>query len=175
MKSLAILKPLSLKRSTVLLAAALFAVPPSFALADPGGTDRPHLGKCDTVIPPPPATFPAVVQIGATCHMRHLGFTTGTVVQTLDVAGPPVNGVLPLTISEGRITYVAANGDELHASFEGTASIDFASGTIEFQGTETIGGGTGRFAGASGTSYLEGNASAVSLTGFYVTLGLLSY
>ena len=175
MNPLAIFKALLRSRTCAVLAAALLAVSATSALADPGGTDRPHLGKCDTVIPPPPATFPAVVQIGVTCHMRHLGVTTGTVVQTLDVAGPPVNGVLPLTISEGRITYVAANGDELHASFEGTASIDFASGTIEYQGTEAIGGGTGRFSGASGTSYLEGTASAVSLTGFYVTLGLLSY
>ncbi|HKU84887.1 MAG TPA: hypothetical protein VJV77_00950 [Casimicrobiaceae bacterium] len=46
------------------------------------------------------------------------------------------------------------------------ASIDFASGTIDFQGTETIGGGTGRFSGASGTSHLESDALAVSLTGF---------
>ena len=165
----------ALLRKRTLLAAVLFAMPASFALADSGGTDRPHLGTCATVIPPPPASFPAIVRIGLTCNMRHLGLTTGTIVEVLDVAGPPSNGVLPLTISDGRITYIAANGDELHAAFEGEASIDFASGAIEYQGVETIGGGTGRFSGASGTSYLEGHASAVSLTGFYMTLGSLSY
>jgi hypothetical protein len=175
------LKPLTMvnlllrHRSSALLAAALLAFTASLAVAGPGGTDRPHLGQCDTVIPPAPTAFPAVVEIGVTCRFRHLGYTTGTIIQTLDVAGPPSNGVLPLTISEGRITYIAANGDELHTGFEGTASIDFASGTIEFQGIETIGGGTGRFSGASGTSYLEGNASALSLTGFYITIGSLSY
>ena len=158
-----------------MLAALVLAMPSGLALADPGGTDRPRLGKCDTVIPPPPTTFPAVVEIGLTCRFRHLGLTTGTIVRTLDAAGPPSNGVVPLIISDGHITYVAANGDELHAAFEGLASLDLVSGTVEFQGTETIGGGTGRFSSALGTSCLEGNASTVSLTGFYSTLGSLSY
>jgi hypothetical protein len=145
------------------------------ALAGPGGTDRPHLGQCDTVIPPPPSSFPAVVEISLTCRFRHLGLTTGTVVQVVDAAGPPSNDVLPLTISDGLITYIAANGNELHATFEGEGSIDFATATIAFEGIETFVGGTGRFSDASGTSYLEGHASAVTLTGFYVTLGRLSY
>jgi len=175
MKPLAPLITLLRNRTGVVLAAALLAMPASLAVAGPGGTDRPHLGKCDTVIPPAPTTFPAVVEIGVTCRFRHLGHTTGTIVQTLDVAGPPSNGVLPLIISDGHITYIAANGDELHAAFEGEASLDLVSGTVEFQGTESIGGGTGRFSNASGTSYLEGSASAASLTGFYIALGSLNY
>src|SRR5262245_2048541 len=151
----------------------LIVAPVNNAQAGPGGSDRPHLGQCDTVIPPPPPSFPAVVTISLTCHFRHLGLTSGTVVETLNVAGPPSNGVLPLTISNGEITYVAANGDELHATFEGTASINFLTGDIAFEGIETFVGGTGRFSDASGTSYLEGDASAVTLTGFYVTLGSL--
>lgn len=161
--------------SKVLALFVLFAAPVTVALGEAGAHDRPYLGTCDTVIPPPPASFPAIVEIGLSCHLRHLGLTTGTVVQTLNAAGPPSNGVLPLTITDGHITYIAANGDELHATFEGDASIDFATGTIEFTGIETLGGGTGRFSDASGTSNLEGSASAVSLTGFYVTAGALSY
>ena len=175
MEPLGMLNALLRRRSSTVLAAILMAMSASFALADPGGPERPHLGKCDTVIPPPPMTFPATVEIGLTCRFRHLGVTTGTIVQVIDAAGPPSNGVVPLTISDGRITYIAANGDELHTAFEGEASFDLVSGTIEFQGTETIGGGTGRFSSASGTSYLEGHASAGSLTGFYITLGSLSY
>ena len=175
MNPLALLNALLRNRSSAVLAAILMAMPASFALADTGGTDRPHLGKCDTVIPPPPTIFPAVVEIGLTCRFRHLGLTTGTLIQVIDAAGPPSNGVVPLTISDGRITYMAANGDELHAAFEGEASFDLVSGTIEYQGTETISGGTGQFSGASGTSYLEGTASTVTLTGFYITLGSLSY
>jgi len=158
-----------------LLVGILFATPVTFAVGGPGGTDRPQLGTCDTVIPPPPASFPAVVEIGLTCRFRHLGLTAGTLTQVIDAAGPPSNGVLPLTISQGVIAYIAANGDALHATFEGEGSIDFATGTIAFEGIETYAGGTGRFADASGTSFLEGHASAVTLTGFYVTLGTLSY
>jgi hypothetical protein len=149
-----------------LLVGILFAMPMTVALADAGGRNRPHLGTCDTVIPPPPTSFPAVVNIGLVCRFRHLGLTTGTVVQVIDAAGPPSNGVLPLTISQGVITYITANGDELHATFVGEGSIDFATGTIAFEGIETYAGGTGRFVDASGTSFLEGHASAVTLTGF---------
>ena len=153
----------------------LFAAPVTVAVGGASGHDLPYLGTCDTVIPPPPPSFPAVVAISLNCRLRHLGLVTGTVVQTLNAAGPPSNGVLPLTITDGHITYIAANGDELHSTFEGDASIDFATGTIDFAGIETLSGGTGRFSDASGTSNLEGNASAVSLTGFYLTAGALSY
>ena len=163
------------KFTKVLFVFVLFAAPVTLAIADAGRHDRPYLGSCDTVIPPPPASFPAIVEIGLSCRVRHLGLTTGTIAQTLNAAGPPLNGVLPLTITDGHITYIAANGDELHATFEGDASINFATGTIEFAGIETFSGGTGRFSDASGTSNLEGSASAVSLTGFYVTAGSLSY
>lgn len=71
-----------------MLVFVLIAAPVNYAQAARGGSDRPHLGQCDTVIPPPPPSFPAVVTISATCHFRHLGLTTGTIVQTLDVAGP---------------------------------------------------------------------------------------
>jgi hypothetical protein len=163
------------KCSRVFFAFVFFAAPGSVALGEAGAHDRPYLGTCDTVIPPPPTSFPAVVEIGLSCHFRHLGLTTGMIVQTLNAAGPPSNGVLPLTITDGHITYIAANGDELHATFEGDASVNFATGTIEFSGIETLSGGTGRFSDASGTSDLEGSASAVSLTGFYVSAGTLSY
>ena len=126
------------------------------------------------MIPPPPGSFPAVIEIDGTCRFSHLGRTSLTIVQVVDAAGPPSNGVLPLTISS-EITYAAANDDVLRSTFEGLGSIDFATGTITFEGIETYAGGTGRFADASGVSYLEGHASAVTLTGFYVTLGTLSY
>jgi len=160
----------------LLLAAVLFGAPVNSALADRGGTDRPHLGKCDTAFGPLPPTFPTVAEISLRCHFRHLGRTTGWIVQTIDVAGPPVNGVVPLTVTNVRITYVAADGDELHATFaDYTASFNLATGAIEFASTGTIVGGTGRFSDASGESFIEGHASAVTLTGFYVSLGTISY
>ncbi len=163
-------------RGTLLVAAALLAAPVNSALADRGGTDRPHLGKCDTAFGPLPPTFPAVAEISLSCHFRHLGRTTGWIVQTIDLAGPPVNGVAPLRVTNGRITYVAANGDQLHSTFEDyTAGFNLASGEIAFASIETIVGGTGRFSDASGETFVEGHASAVTLTGFYVALGTISY
>jgi hypothetical protein len=82
--------------------------------------------------------------------------------------------VLPLAIT-ATVVYIAANGDELHTTFAGTGSIDFATGIIAFQGDETIVDGTGRLSNASGKSYLEGEASVRTLSGFYVTLGTISY
>ena len=172
-----------MKRTTVallrrvnkaLLIGILFAAPVPAALAGPGGTDRAALATCDTVIPPPPSSFPVRIEFGGTCHARHLGNTILTIVQIIDAAGPPANGVLPITISS-QITYAAANGNLLRSTFDGAGSIDFTTGNIAFEGTETYAGGTGRFSEASGTSYLEGSASAVTLNGFYVTLGTLSY
>jgi hypothetical protein len=157
-----------------LMIGPLFVASVDCVLAGPDGTDRPHLGQCDTVLPPTPPSFPAVVNISMTCHFRHLGLTTGTAVEVLNAAGPPSNGVLPLTIT-ATVRYIAANGDELHTTFAGAGSIDFAGGAISFQGNETIVGGAGRFSNASGSSYLEGDASARTLTGFYVTLGTINY
>ena len=74
------------KFTKVLFVFVLFAAPVTLAIADAGRHDRPYLGSCDTVIPPPPASFPAIVEIGLSCRVRHLGLTTGTIAQTLNAA-----------------------------------------------------------------------------------------
>lgn len=51
--------------------------------------------------------------------------------------------------ADGVMTYVAANGDELHLTHTGTFEI--VDGVSYIEGTATIVGGTGRFAGASGS------------------------
>jgi hypothetical protein len=53
------------------------------------------------------------------------------------------------TYTDGLVTYVADNGDELY--FTHTGSFDIVDGVSYITGTGTITGGTGRFAGASGT------------------------
>lgn len=70
---------------------------------------------------------------------------------------------------------VAANGDVLQGAFMGTATIDPASGNVEYEGVEIYSGGTGRFMNASGRSFLQGTASTLTDTGFYVTTGALGY
>jgi hypothetical protein len=64
----------------------------------------------------------------------------------------------------GTATLVAANGDELFASFAGSAAVTSAT-TSTGTNTYTILGGTGRFAGASGTLTETINSTVVSIIG----------
>ena len=57
---------------TLLVAAALFVAPVNGALADPGGTDRPHLSKCDTAFDRYRQPFSGG-RDPVSCHFRHLG------------------------------------------------------------------------------------------------------
>lgn len=52
-------------------------------------------------------------------------------------------------VSEGQATFLAANGDEVRASFTNT-SLPINAGVFEVSGPQTIVGGTGRFEGATG-------------------------
>jgi hypothetical protein len=57
----------------------------------------------------------------------------------------------------GTFTITAANGDTLSGTYAGTFTVD-AAGTIHYEQTNTITGGTGRFAGASGSFQVSGLA-----------------
>ncbi|MEO7502328.1 MAG: hypothetical protein ABIW94_06795 [Gemmatimonadaceae bacterium] len=67
-------------------------------------------------------------------------------------------------------TYTAANGDQLTTTFAGT---DPLGGDIEFTGLETYTGGTGRFANATGESFLQG--SATGATGEFTSKGSITF
>ncbi|HEX6107726.1 MAG TPA: hypothetical protein VFZ26_19225 [Gemmatimonadales bacterium] len=120
---------------------------------------RPLTGSCTTVVTrlaPPPIE---VQRIEYTCRLAHLGLTHAVVTQTVDVA----TGTLSSTG-----VYTAANGDELSASFTGTAVLSFtdpADATVTFEGTQVFSAGTGRFADASGTAHLAGSARINLITG----------
>jgi hypothetical protein len=157
-------------RARAWITALLIGVP-AMAGAASGGTARPHEGRCETVV----NTLPSgTLEIALDCHFRHLGRTTGLLVQQVIPTGPPVDGVLPAALS-ATVSYTAANGDTLVGTFTGTAAIDLVTGAVRYSGVETLTGGTGRFADASGVSLLTGTASTVSNTGFYVTSGTLDY
>jgi hypothetical protein len=56
------------------------------------------------------------------------------------------------TLREGEFTLVAANGDEITGTYEGTAAMDPERPDLGHASvTMTVTGGTGRFAGATGT------------------------
>jgi len=64
----------------------------------------------------------------------------------------------------GTITMTAGNGDTIDATYAGTQNnaLRDENGFVPFQGTFTIVGGTGRFAGASGTLSFTALATPVS-------------
>jgi hypothetical protein len=60
------------------------------------------------------------------------------------------------TFSDGRIQYVAANGDVLDAEYEDGAFFMSSPTMVSFSDGWTITGGTGRFVGASGSGMDDG-------------------
>ncbi len=65
-------------------------------------------------------------------------------------------------IGVGTATFVAANGDSLYASFTGHATPTPDPNVFMLEEVETITGGTGRFAGATGNFTLERVVSLVT-------------
>ena len=77
----------------------------------------------------------------------------------------------------GTSTYIAANGDRLYATVSGTSG-GLQDGTLTSSGTVTVTGGTGRFAGASGTADYFDTAHITGPTtaaGVYTLDGELAY
>ncbi len=70
-----------------------------------------------------------------------------------------VTSVIPPMPQEGEGTLLADNGDLLYWEFEGSAKV-LRPGEVEFSGNYTITGGTGRFAGVTGTGTYWGTAIA---------------
>ena len=63
---------------------------------------------------------------------------------------------IPTSHATGVATFTAANGDTLTASVDGQGFPTTTHGVVSIVEVYTITGGTGRFAGASGTFTLEG-------------------
>lgn len=126
-------------------------------------TTIPFANRCETTFV---FTGNPVFTINAVCQMRGVGRVTGVLVQTLDFSQIAVTGRIGIS---NHSVYTTPNGDELHATFTGWGT---QSGTdITLQGVETIVGGTGRFAGATGTATATGGASVATSTGYYNTTG----
>jgi hypothetical protein len=88
-------------------------------------------------------------------HLSHLGAVTNTGVQTISLIGNTIRFT-------GTGTTVASNGDELFATFSGTATV---SSTAASTTVNTITGGTGRFAGATGTFSVTSVSKPISTVG----------
>jgi len=148
------------------------------AQAGPGGTDRPIKGSCEmeVTVLSQPATWPLILALDLRCHLSHLGLTYGgTPKQIIVPVGAPHDGFLPIGLYIERMTYMAANGDELWSTFSGRGEINLATHWGSFEGIETYSGGTGRFDDATGQSSLVGAASPREEVGYFTTSGTISY
>jgi hypothetical protein len=86
------------------------------------------------------------VLIEATGTATHLGRFEVSVPHLVD---------LPTRTAAGYYEFTAANGDTVYAEFTGQASPTATPGVLYIVETATITGGTGRFAGATGTFIVE--------------------
>ncbi len=123
---------------------------------------------------------------GVTCPEQPyvVGMTTGTgtashlgavALVASDCISPGLNA---FTFSNGHLTFTAANGDELRATYNG--NLQPLSGSPPFSlysisGTITFEGGTGRFTSASGSGYLQGTENIQTGQGQFNVKATLSY
>lgn len=128
---------------------------------------RPAGGSCTTTVSVDISAPPLTLDITGVCNLKHLGRTTMTARQTVDLT----NGLFVNTT-----TYRAANGDLLLATFSGQLTSP-PGAEVAFAGVETYVGGTGRFAGATGSSQASGTATVPGLTGTgqYTSQGSISF
>jgi hypothetical protein len=129
-------------RSAAAIALAVSAV---LGLAGPGAAGElvPFKGSLQgvvTVRPPTPLGLPVVVN--ATGNATHLG--------QFALAIPHLVNRGDMTAT-GTYHFVAANGDLLTATFNGKATLTATRGVLAIVETAIIKGGTGRFAGATGS------------------------
>jgi hypothetical protein len=131
---------------------------PHAARAAAAPVSRPMKGRCDVVAR---FTSETTIEFSGTCELAHLG-RVSVVASQLLVPGP---GPIPFT---NTATYTAANGDALYTTDTGVGTPTADGLGILLEATQTVVGGTGRFAEASGTATLRG---AVLFTGPTTTVG----
>ena len=121
------------------------------AVAQHSATSVPLKGSCALTFTGPAIPRPPIIhQIDTgTCHLTHMGLTEFYGEQDINV----VNGT-----QSGWRTLTAANGDKLYLTHVGT-SAPAGPGLISFVAQFTIVGGTGRFAGATGSGLGTGIAT----------------
>ena len=121
------------------------AVSAVLGLAGPGaaGEQVPFKGSLEGVVTVTPLKPPNVsVLVKATGNATHLGQFALAIPHTVNRAS---------MTATGTYQFVAANGDTLTASFSGKATPTATPGVLSIVETATITGGTGRFAGATGS------------------------
>jgi hypothetical protein len=145
------------------------AVSAALGIAGPAAAkdEKPFKGRFVASEIHTPLTFPYVMIDGeAKGKALHLGKFTMDIEAILNVT---------THAAVGTFEFTAANGDKLTAVFTGQSSPTTTPGIIYIEEVATIVGGTGRFAGASGSFVSEryvNTATLVSTGSFEGTINL---
>jgi hypothetical protein len=132
------------------------------------GTSRPFSGSCTLTFNAPSFPPPAIhhqIDTG-TCHFTHLGLTDFYGEQDINFAAGTQVGWRTLT---------AANGDQLFLTNSGRNSGGPVGGLVSIDAQFVIVGGTGRFAGATGSGRGIGVANVITRTTTISIDGSISY
>lgn len=134
-------------------AALFFAIAAPALAADQGAGSAFHMRAAYNAIATPDATcggLRVVASGSATGTELGAGTWNDTECAAFTATGIAIDGQLILT---------AANGDQLDVAYHAESAFPDATGAIHPQGTFTIEGGTGRFAGATGGGSLAADAN----------------
>lgn len=106
--------------------------------------------------------------VAANCHIANLGFATvvGTEIITPNSTGYNVSI---------RNSYTTTNGDHLYTEGDVIAEVKQDLSGMTFTGVETVTGGTGRFANATGSATRIGSTSRGDRSGSWVNIGTLAF
>ena len=151
------------------LAAVLLTAPPVAAAATTTPFRSDFTAQASFAETPVPGIL--TVTTSGVGHASHLGRITLSTTETLDFVTSPGT----LVIRDGRLVMVAANGDELHWTYEGTGSLPDADGDSSLAGTFVISGGTGRFSDATGGGTFQGSGNAVTGVASLSYRGTIAY
>ena len=103
------------------------------------------------------------LDITGTCRLSHLGLTT--------TVGVEITGI----VLSGVHTFTAANGDILYTTTAGQATLKPDFSGVTFSNIETVTGGTGRFANASGSATRIGSTRFSDASATWEIVGTLTY
>lgn len=128
---------------------------------------RPLAGSCTTTFNAPPVPPPPIHHQTDTgsCQLTHLGKTEFYGEQDINFAAG---------MQSGWRRWTAANGDEVHLTHTGTSGL-IAPGMVGFVAQMTIVGGTGRFAGATGSARGTGVANLAARSTSVTLEGWIKY
>jgi hypothetical protein len=129
-------------------ASLALAVVTVLGLAGPAaaGEQVPFRGTLEGEVTRTPAPPFVLVDVDATGNATQLGRFTLDIPHVVDIA---------TRMAVGSYQFTAANGDTLYAEFAGQAMPTDVPGVLYIEETATITGGTGRFAGATGSFVAE--------------------